>query len=180
MAYTTVDYFPELERPNYKLLMERIVENSKADTFEEAKKEWKCHKLNFNLEDCQCICSKVIFHTHFIDNVNTKKSLILGSCCIKKFIPEVVKCTVCGDQLNDICKRLKTNNHVCPECTRQRIKKLSKYKYFVPGKYANYTFSSLINNDKFLDMIANKAPIYMRSDVEFLEFMKLKKYEIVG
>lgn len=69
----------------YKLI-EQILENSEADTFETAKYEWAISDYEVN-ENEQCICGKThIKYCYTIRNkINSNILFPVGSECIKKF-----------------------------------------------------------------------------------------------
>lgn len=188
MNYQLVTYYPEDEGSNVKLLMNRIVENSVAKIFNEARLEWYAtnqdkYGLQIDNEDdtVQCICRKKIKKLFFIDNDETKKSLILGSCCIKKFLPETMKCKECNQQLKDICTRLAEKNFICPACTRlqvkldkERKKKYETYTFYWRGhKYNGMLFPDIIDDEDFVnDLYVNGMPFNSNTLEYFLDYAK--------
>jgi hypothetical protein len=107
--------------------------------------------------------------------------MILGSCCIKKFIPEAVTCNKCGQQLKDICKRLKDSNYVCPTCTRfairidnERKAKYKNYLFFWLGhKYHQKRFCEIIHDEEFItDLHNNGMPFNSKTLGNFMEYAR--------
>ena len=75
-----------------------------------------------------CVCSHAIKENCFITDGD--RILILGNCCIKKFIPKKGRtCEVCGDTH----KNTKTNR--CKICNLKRLKKCNKCGNFHTNKY---------------------------------------------
>lgn len=72
------------ESSNFKKLMEEVITNSKSDTWEEAKKEWRCIGVSEG-EGNECLCGHFIINEYHIQNKQSKKTLIVGSSCVKKF-----------------------------------------------------------------------------------------------
>lgn len=174
MAYQYNDklviYYPELENPCFKLLQKRLIENSRADTFEQAALEWIPlwrMTIGDNARE-QCICSKHIINLHYIDNKITETTLMLGSCCIKRFLPVIVTCKECDTHLKNIAQRLKENNNKCNTCKKKRIKALSKYK-LIGGKLE---FRDLIKYEINIEFITNKCN-KTKNDLEFIEYITL-------
>lgn len=64
-----------------------------------------------------CICGMKIIHNRYVRNIEeidtSKRILVVGSCCIKKFIPEENRNKICGN-----CKRAHKNREVnlCKKC----------------------------------------------------------------
>jgi hypothetical protein len=186
MAYKLVTYYPEDEGSSIKKLMDRVVENSVSKLFNEAKLEWYATNQDkyalqiYNEDDTvQCICRKKIKKLFFIDNDETKTSLILGSCCIKKFLPETMKCKECGEQLKDICKRLTEKNFICPACTRYLVKidneRKKKYElytfYWHKHKYHGKQFYEIIHDEDFVnDLYVNGMPFDSKTLKYFLDY----------
>lgn len=72
------------ESSNFKKLSEHIIANSYTKNWEEAKKEWKCVSVNES-QGSECSCGHFITNEFYIQNYKTKKILIVGSSCVKKF-----------------------------------------------------------------------------------------------
>jgi hypothetical protein len=72
------------ENSNIKNLVLEILKNSIAESWEEAKLEWKCVGVIENTSG-QCICGHLLNNLYFIQNNNNEKRLIVGSSCVKKF-----------------------------------------------------------------------------------------------
>ncbi len=51
---------------------------------EKAINEWELIHVQEGIED-HCICSKKILHSHIFKNKHTKKVLVVGSCCMRRF-----------------------------------------------------------------------------------------------
>ena len=191
--YKIVTYYPELNKSDIKILMNRIVENSVAELFTEACTEWTAdnkklgsleeYGLVVQDEEAQCICRKSIKDLYYVSNAKTKTSLILGSCCIKKFLPESLHCSECNTPLRNICKRLKAREFVCPECVRCKkyqeklnLERKMFYQYHTihyPGhKYHGRVFSTVIEDDDFVDDIYKNGMPWSNCADRFLEYAK--------
>lgn len=191
--YKIVTYYPETNKSDIKLLMNRIVENSVSDLFTEAQTEWtadnkKCDSLEeYGLvvedDDAQCICRKSIKSLYYVSNAKTKTSLILGSCCIKKFLPDALRCKECDTPLSNVVKRLQTNNFTCPKCERckkfqEKLNHERKMRYqfhtiHYPGhKYHGRLFSTVIEDDDFVDDIYKNGMPWSNCADRFLDYAK--------
>jgi len=181
--YKWIKYYPEVEKSDVKILMDRIVEHSKRKSFDFARHEWDydCNgKLHLDQdEDAQCICRKKISNLYFIDNRITNVSMALGSCCIKKFLPEAVSCKMCKNPLKDICKRLRMNDLVCPDCKKTAEKRLQaikkkydNYKFYWMGhKYNRKPFYQIIDDINFVTWLVNNKPPFDSKTYEyFMEY----------
>ena len=189
MNYKLVTYFPENDNSDIKLLMNRIVENSVSKIYTEAALEWRCANENrdgfeiygISVDDAQCICRKSIMNTFYIDNDKTKTSLILGSCCIKKFLPDALRCKKCDEPLNNIVKRLLEKNYTCPTCTRL-LNKIAKERekmyaekafYWRNHKYNGKLFKDIVHDEDFInDLYVNGMPFNSRSMDYLLDYAK--------
>jgi hypothetical protein len=67
-------------------LMERIVEMSVADNFQEAKLEWILTRI-YKQDDGECLCghSPIINHCVLTNKLNGNETIV-GSSCVQKFI----------------------------------------------------------------------------------------------
>lgn len=61
-----------------------IIEMSKADNWEDARKEWELVRI-WEQEDGECLCGHYIKDHCEIVNTNTEHTVIVGNCCITKF-----------------------------------------------------------------------------------------------
>jgi hypothetical protein len=68
----------------HDIFKEVLIENSESDTFEDAVKEWQDMGC-VSIGDARCICTTPILYNYEVVNKINKKSLIIGSCCIKQF-----------------------------------------------------------------------------------------------
>ena len=170
--------------------MDRIVENSVSDLFTEARTEWtadnkmcdslKEYGLAVEDDDAQCICRKSIKRMYYVSNSRTKTSLILGSCCIKKFLPDALHCEKCDTPLCNVVHRLHKGDFTCPKCRRyaQKIVNERKAKYIgytikYPGhKYHGRVFSSVIEDEDFVDDVYQNGMPYSKCADAFLDYAK--------
>lgn len=101
-------------------LIERIVERSIADNWEDAVKEWEVHKMY--LGHGECACGKTnIKRICIIQNEGTKLAIKVGSSCVTKFM-NIPTQTV----FNNIMKLDIDNTFLVKQCTIQLAFKLKK------------------------------------------------------
>jgi hypothetical protein len=68
-------------------LIERLLEKSLAKTWDAAVNEWRVVD-SYRESDQVCLCGKVgIVECNTIRNMRTGADELVGSCCVKKFIP---------------------------------------------------------------------------------------------
>jgi hypothetical protein len=68
-------------------LIERIIELSVASTWDQAKLEWKVHRLYFDDERQRCLCGKYpIIEICSIRNNKNGNFAVVGNCCVKRFL----------------------------------------------------------------------------------------------
>ena len=71
------------------VLIQKIIELSEADNWEEAKKEWIHSSVYISEQPKTCLCNHhPIKNICVIDNTKNKQQTIVGNCCIKKFFDE--------------------------------------------------------------------------------------------
>lgn len=72
---------------NYHLILRaEVIKNSQSDDWETAKLEWNVvPHVNYNEEGTHCTCTHSIKWEYYIENVNNRKQLKIGSHCIKQF-----------------------------------------------------------------------------------------------
>ncbi len=84
-------------------LQQVVIENSEANTWNNAKKEWDL--VTIFSENSHCICNHFIVDNCEIKNRNNGKTLIVGNVCINHFGEEHLKVDKnCFDQLKKITK----------------------------------------------------------------------------
>lgn len=67
-----------------------VLEHSQAKTLNVLQSEYIIDKEDFLLDEEDCVCGqhlKVGWKAYYVYNVKTKETLIIGSCCVKKFNP---------------------------------------------------------------------------------------------
>ena len=71
-----------------------------------------------------CICGHDIIENCYIVNKLTKKILVVGTCCIKRFLPErfTRKCSLCGQAHQN------RKDNICNDCRGTNVFKFGKYK----------------------------------------------------
>ena len=83
---------PTLVKSPRTSLEEAVLQNSIACDFNQALKEWR---LFFSYQATEenpqyCACGQHIYHCEVINNIHTKKRLVIGSTCINKFMDDVI------------------------------------------------------------------------------------------
>ncbi|RHW32354.1 hypothetical protein [Oceanobacillus profundus] len=75
-----------------RIFIERLLDKSKADEFNQAMAEWICigriksYEVNFSW-NCE-LCGAAIYESNYVVyNVKTKEEAKIGSECVKRFIP---------------------------------------------------------------------------------------------
>lgn len=99
---------------------------------------------DFLPEKDYCLCSHFIVENCYIENILTNELVIVGNCCIKKFLPSENASRTCG-----ICKQPHKNrtNNLCNQCraARKRSSKVvSKVIKFVTQDMDNMIYSKKI------------------------------------
>ena len=82
-----MDCKKNMTRNQFKLF-KRVIELSKADNWEEARKEWEQIAITERQSDDlgACTCGHYPIKEEIqLFNIGTKKEIIVGNCCIKKF-----------------------------------------------------------------------------------------------
>lgn len=70
----------------YKLIQE-IISLSESKNWDTAKTEWELDSIDFGDGEDTCLCGKYgIKQLCFIRNVENGQIVIVGSCCVKKFL----------------------------------------------------------------------------------------------
>lgn len=110
-----------------------------------------------------CICGHIISENCYIIN-NTELILILGNCCIKKFVPtnkrscekcgnhhrnrNVNRCNECRFGVCDYCnKKCGKKYHLCWDCANgYKYKSTEQIIRF--GKYNGQTYKDILSKDK--------------------------------
>jgi len=67
-----------------------VLEHSQAKTLNVLQSEYVIDKEDFLLKEVDCVCGqhlKVGWKAYYVYNIKTKKTLVIGSCCVKKFNP---------------------------------------------------------------------------------------------
>lgn len=182
MELKLVTYFPEgivSQNKKFPLLKKRLLENSTNKIWYDATNEW-IYKGNHEQEEaCQCICTTPIINWYMIHNNTNCNMLKLGSCCIKKFLPDAVKCKNCDSPLKNITQRLIQNKLICITCKNRELKRIGKFKFYIKGNYYNCLFKDLIKNDVFLDYIININSKYGETSYDaFINYIHLKGWTI--
>jgi hypothetical protein len=85
--------------------------------------EWSIPKLisfEYNETGGRCICKKDIFQIFQIENKHTKKTLLIGADCAKRWFSARYSCHRCKKPLGNIVKRLRESNFICPACAKEQ------------------------------------------------------------
>ena len=83
------------------LLIQRIIELSVADTWEEAKQEWTyLYLTHLENEYGKCLCSHypIVNLCHIQNKINGSKAIV-GNCCINKFLDNIVDAKKLSERL---------------------------------------------------------------------------------
>jgi len=67
-----------------------VLEHSQAKTLNVLQSEYIIDKEDFLLNEVNCVCGqhlKVGWKAYYVYNTKNKETLVIGSCCIKKFNP---------------------------------------------------------------------------------------------
>jgi len=69
------------------LLPKKIIELSKANTWDRAKQEWVLHDIvDYDYYEYNCLCGHPIKELCILKNKYNGKETIVGNCCVKKFL----------------------------------------------------------------------------------------------
>lgn len=111
-----------------------------------------------------CICTTPILYEFVIENKLTKKQLVIGSECVKRWNIEFT-CKSCGCHLGNITKRLIKKDYVCPACKRQQKKdekarqevkeRYGNLRFFWYGPYYQKKFSDVIDDIDYVEKVLN-------------------------
>lgn len=111
---------------NFKKFKKAICDNSESDVYENAMHEWVYFMVDF--KDYNCICGVSIKWRFHVKNINNRKTLIIGSVCIKKFMEQNEQLIEdVDDAIEDIekdkyNKNCKENNKLYRKCNTCRKK----------------------------------------------------------
>lgn len=68
-------------------LTRKIIELSKANTWDRAKQEWELHDIvECDYYEYHCLCGHPIKELCILKNKSNGKEAIVGNCCVKKFL----------------------------------------------------------------------------------------------
>ena len=68
----------------------RVLEHSQAKTLDVLQNEYIIDKEDFLLNEVDCVCGQHLkpgWKAYYVYNNKTKETLVIGSCCVKKFNP---------------------------------------------------------------------------------------------
>lgn len=65
--------------------VDRLISLSKNDTFEDCVVEWTCTRFYWSEVNKECLCGHPIHHIYEFENIFTHNTILVGSCCCKKF-----------------------------------------------------------------------------------------------
>tara|TARA_R110000744_G_scaffold19104_1_gene50666 strand:- start:276 stop:800 length:525 start_codon:yes stop_codon:yes gene_type:complete len=123
------------------------------------KEHYKYYKLRFPNEELlpqeeNCVCGHIIKKNGYICNKQETEFLVLGCCCIKKFIGGR-KCENCGD------KHKRHTINICNFCEKNRRVFENKYKYSKWKRCAGMAEGGRFNcNEKIVDTHSWKKSCY--------------------
>ena len=107
------------------------------------------------------ICNQYIIKNYYI--TNGEKLLIVGSCCMKKFIPMSYRtCENCEERHRNRKTNLCNNcKHLCNDCVKliNKEKKIECYcdEYIKFGKYKYMNYKDILKKDKnYLNWLLNQ------------------------
>lgn len=156
-------------------LIQRVIDNSDGNTWEEAVSEWEitdCVEDNSRSESC--ICGKEeLRYLYEIHNVITDKYLYpIGSSCIRKFEREdLQEETSVTEGMFKLLHAVEQNAYLEPSSdlfSRKLLKALYDRGAFVPNKYNNYNGK---NDFEFMVKMFNK---HDKSNITNLQERKIK------
>lgn len=157
--------------------------------------------------DNHCVCGVEIHECCYLVNVVTERTIIVGNCCIKRFLPEEYqkKCRECHLPKKYLNKKTK---FICPQCRedikekeleeyrqkmyelailekKQRIKDRAKWTFKVKGKDVPY--EDIVNDSRNFKLVTwiykNKdLPVIKNYLLEYLEFyLELdENFKVIG
>jgi hypothetical protein len=142
---------------SYGLTYEDIIKSGWNYCGGNYKQHYNYYKLRFPNEELlpqenECVCGHYIENNGYICNKAETDFLVLGSCCIKKFIGGRV-CSRCGD------KHKRTSINVCKFCERNRhwCHTRDKYRYL---KWKRCEGGKVGCNEKLVDTHSWKKTCY--------------------
>jgi hypothetical protein len=107
-----------VDRRKYTLFLQKKIQATQLlDKPNRHLNYWMIANRNIDLPDCveNCICGHFILENCYIENITTGEVLVLGNCCIKRFIPKSGRtCAKCGNPH----RRRKIN--LCFDCSSGR------------------------------------------------------------
>jgi hypothetical protein len=122
----------------------------------------------------ECLCGHTIQKNCFVVNENNEKLLVLGNCCIKRFLPKSGRtCEKCGEpHRNSTC-------NLCNKCKiiHKRIKKIILKKhldYIIMDKiYVNISYKSRELAKPYVLFDPDEKKYYLRKQNDIDKFEKV-------
>lgn len=147
--------------------------------------EWEFVPEKHTVRSEKCICTTPIQNNYYIRHKQTKKELIVGSECIKRWIQPQLLCKECSSPLGRVCERVRLKDFICGKCKRkekarraERMKKLGNYRLLFGKKYYQRLFKEVIDDIPYVEFLLNLKMNVIPSSLEaFYEYCSLV-YEI--
>lgn len=124
MVEANQDKNKEIKKARGKFgLFDEILQLSFADTWNEAKKEWRYLGSSYNKEDFSyCLCGHPIKEECHMQNTITKARTIIGNCCVKLFNEE-------ASEVHKTVSKTKINQAVIDYALKQNVLNGKEYDF---------------------------------------------------
>ncbi|KAJ3282325.1 hypothetical protein HK104_010944 [Borealophlyctis nickersoniae] len=106
----------------HRQFVNALIAHSGTETFEEAKVKWKVTGVRLDFPT-QCICTHPITENCIVQNVDDGRELIIGTTCIKQFLPEEERLV-----MEQKMKDLKNKTRKCGACKKRYKKEGAKHE----------------------------------------------------
>jgi hypothetical protein len=157
----------ELEHDPNKRFFEVLREHSEDKN--DPTPEWEFGGMVLHGAKERCICGTKILLNYLITHKRTKKQLIIGSECIKRWINPKMTCEDCDAPLGQVLKRARTNDYLCRSCKKERkelevrkqeekqrqIKKMDNFMLYWYGKHRNHPFKMVAEDIPYTEYLLN-------------------------
>ena len=124
--------------------------------------EWEFLPHIHNVRAERCICTTPIQNNFYIQHKRTKKQLIIGSECVKRWIHPKLQCKECDAPLGRVCERVRKQDFLCGKCKRrlkaereEKIRKLGNYKLLFGKRYYQRLFKDIVEDIPYTEFLLN-------------------------
>lgn len=155
--------------------------------------EWDLLGFVSNGGATHCICDTQIILNYCIQHKQTKKQLMIGSECVKRWINPKLVCERCQTTLGCVMKRIRYQDFHCRQCKKalqeekayqehmkaQQLRRWERELFYAYGKHYEQPFKEVAKDIPFVEKLLNLPPEkrWQKNLIAFLTYVSLL-YEI--